>query len=68
MPDPEIRLTLRQVDQARTDFAIIEHELEIYPRLARIPTRVELARTALAIIFGTAGLVILFELLWRCAL
>jgi hypothetical protein len=28
----------------------------------------ELARTALGVIFGTASLVILFELLWRCLL
>jgi hypothetical protein len=40
--------TLPQVDQARTDFAIIEDRLEaIYARLARVPTRVELALTAL---------------------
>jgi hypothetical protein len=32
------RLTLRQADQARTDFAIIEDGLEaIYARLAKIP-------------------------------
>jgi hypothetical protein len=33
--DPERYLTLRQADQARTDFAIIEDELEvIYARVA----------------------------------
>ena len=38
-------LTLRQADQARTDFAIIEDHLEaIHARLARVPTRVEIAR------------------------
>jgi hypothetical protein len=59
-------LTLRQADQARTDFAIIEDHLEaIHARLARVPTRVELARTALMGMIGGAGLVILFELLWR---
>ena len=42
------RLTLRQADQARTDFAIIEDHLEaIHARLARVPTRAEMARTAL---------------------
>jgi hypothetical protein len=60
-------LTLRQADQARTDFAIIEDHLEaIHARLARVPTRVELARTALAVMLGAAGLVILwFEVFWR---
>jgi hypothetical protein len=60
-------LTLRQADQARTDFAIIEDHLEaIHARLARGPTRVELARTALAVMVGAAGLVILWmELFWR---
>jgi hypothetical protein len=44
----EHTFTLHQVDQARTDFAIIEDHLEaIYARLARVPTRVEVARTAL---------------------
>lgn|SRR5271165_360558 len=38
MPD-EHPLTLRRVDQSRTDFAIIEDELEaIHARLARLPT------------------------------
>ena len=60
-------LTLRQADQARTDFAIIEDHLEaIYARLARVSTRVELARTALMGMIGGAGLVILwFEMFWR---
>jgi hypothetical protein len=36
---------LRQVDQARTDFAIIEDEIEaIHARLARMPTRMERGR------------------------
>jgi hypothetical protein len=60
-------LTLRQADQARTDFAIIEDHLEaIYARLERMPTRVETARTALMGVIGGAGLVILwFEMFWR---
>jgi hypothetical protein len=40
--------TLHQADQPRTDFAVIEDELEaIHARLARVPTRTELAPTAL---------------------
>jgi hypothetical protein len=46
--DPERRLTLRQADQARTDFAIIEDDLEaIYARLAKMLTRSETLRLAL---------------------
>ena len=58
---------MHQVDQAGTDFAIIEDQLEaICARLARVPTRVELARTALMGMIGGAGLVILwFEMFWR---
>jgi len=53
------RFTLRQVEQTRTEFALIEAELEaIQTRLARTPTRKELARTALGIIFCSAVLVI----------
>jgi hypothetical protein len=45
---PEHRLTLRQADQARTNFAIIEDDLEaIYARLAKIPTRSETLKLAL---------------------
>jgi hypothetical protein len=63
----EQRFTLHQVDQARTDFAIIEDNLEaIYARLVRIPTRMELARAALGIIFCTTMIVIAWlELFWR---
>jgi hypothetical protein len=44
----ERTFTLHQVDQARTDFAIIEDRLEaICARLARVPARVEMARTTL---------------------
>jgi hypothetical protein len=39
MPDENI-LTLRQADQARTDFALIESNLEFLAgQLARVPTR-----------------------------
>jgi ABC-type transport system involved in cytochrome c biogenesis permease component len=55
MPDRDIRLALRQADQASTDFAILETEIEaIHARLARMPTRADLARAALGIIFCTA--------------
>jgi hypothetical protein len=47
MPD-EHSLTLRQADQARTDFALIEDQLEfIMGQLARVPTRAYLCRTLL---------------------
>jgi len=56
----ERTFTLHQVDQARTDFAIIEDDLEaIYARPARVPTRVEMAPTALMGMIGGAGQVIL---------
>jgi hypothetical protein len=51
--DPECYLTLRQADQARTDFAIIEDELEaIYARVARLPSRGELWRVCLSGVLG----------------
>ena len=46
-------LSLRQSDQERTDFALIESDLEVIQKqLARLPTHRELARTALGIIFA----------------
>ena len=54
MPD-EYTLTLRQADQARTDFALIEDQLEFLAgQLAKQPTRGDLAKSALGIIFCTA--------------
>ena len=52
---PEIHsLKLRQADQARTDSALIESDLEVIQKqLARLPTRRELAGTALGIILAT---------------
>jgi len=45
---------LRQTDQARTDFAAIESDLEVIQKqLARLTTRRKLAGTALGIIFAT---------------
>jgi hypothetical protein len=55
----EHRLTLRQADQARTDFAAIESDLEaIMERLSRLPTRTEQALKPLYVIVGSAGIVI----------
>jgi hypothetical protein len=51
--DAEHYLTLRQADQARTDFAIIEDELEaIYVRLTQRPSRGELWRVCLIGMLG----------------
>jgi hypothetical protein len=60
-------LYMRTANQPRTDLALIEEQLQaIDARLARIPTRTELARTALGVIFCTAVLVIgWLELVWR---
>src|SRR5207247_1161148 len=50
---------LRQIDQARSDFALIESNLEfIAGQLARLPTRRDLAKAALGIIISTAALAI----------
>jgi hypothetical protein len=60
MPD-ERPLTLRQVDQARGDLYAIGDDLEfIKSQLARLPTRNQLARIALGVIFGAAARVILW--------
>jgi hypothetical protein len=60
MPDAHM-LTLRQTDQARTDFALIESNLEfIAAQLAKQPTRGDLAKAALGIIFCTAVFTTLF--------
>jgi len=66
MPE-EHTLTLRQADQARTDFAVIEGHLElIAAQLARRPTRGDLAKAALGIIFCSAVLSTLFVwIAWR---
>jgi hypothetical protein len=46
--DPEHRLTLRQADQAREDFAEILDELDFVKlQLSRLPTRAWLSRMAL---------------------
>ena len=47
---PADPFTLRQADQARTDFAIIEDELEaIHKRLSQLPTQNEVWRAALLV-------------------
>jgi hypothetical protein len=53
----KIRPTLRQADQARTDFAAIENNLEfIMGQLSGVPTRKQLARYSLLVMVGTAAL------------
>ena len=60
-PPSERVLTLRQIDQARSDFALIEDQLEFLAgQLAKQPTRGDLAKSALGIIFCTAVLTTLF--------
>jgi hypothetical protein len=66
-------LALRQADQARTDFATIESDLQfLMAQLARIPTRKEQARNTLGIILATATLttlaVLWFTGYWRYCL
>jgi hypothetical protein len=57
----EHTLTLRQADAASADFALIESNLEyIASQLAQRPTRGDLAKTALGIIFCSAILTTLF--------
>jgi hypothetical protein len=72
MPD-EHPFTLRQADLARADFAAIADDLDfLKAQLARIPTRKELARTALGIIFSATMLttlaVLWFTGYWRYCL
>ena len=66
MPDDNI-LALRQADQARTNFAAIESDLQfVMGQLARLPTRRDLAKAPLGIMISTAALVILWaEAFWR---
>jgi hypothetical protein len=56
--DPERRLTLRQADQARDDFAQILDELDLVKsQLARLPTRSEVSLIVLRLTLGaTAGI------------
>ena len=60
MPDNNT-LALQQADQATTDFALIESNLEFLAgQLARVPTRGDLAKAALGIIFCSAVFTTLF--------
>ena len=63
----ESSFTLRQVDQARGDLYGIADDLEfIKEQLARLPTRKEMAQTALLVTLTTAALVLAgFEALFR---
>ena len=56
--DPKRRLTLRQADQARDDFAQILDELDLVKsQLARLPTRSEVSSIVLRLTLGaTAGI------------
>jgi len=57
----ERALTLRQIDQARGDLYAITDGLDFLKgQLARLPTRKDLARAALSIIFCTAVVTTLF--------
>jgi hypothetical protein len=59
-------LTLHQADQARTDLAVIESNLEfIMSQLARVPMRTQLARYSLLLMVGTACLVQTLAFLFR---
>jgi len=65
IPDENIR-TLRQADQARIDFALIEGNLEfIMGQLACVPTRKQLARYSWLVMVGTACLVQTLAFLFR---
>jgi hypothetical protein len=67
---PDDPFTLRQVDQARTDFAIIEDELEaIHRRLSQLPTRNDVWRAAmLGLLGGAVTAVTLIEAISRSCL
>jgi hypothetical protein len=63
----ERSFTLQQVDRARGDLYAISDDLEfIKEQLARLPTRKEMAQTALLVTLRTAALVLAgFEALFR---
>jgi hypothetical protein len=62
-PLSEFDLTLRQADQARTDFAAIGDDLEfIMARLSKTPTRKDLAWVAAASLLGGAVLATLVNI------
>jgi hypothetical protein len=54
-------LSLRQADQARADYAALESDLQVVmSQLARLPTRGDIAKAALGIIFCSAVFTTLF--------
>ena len=56
--DPERQLTLRQADQARSDFAAILDDLEfVKGQLARLPTRAYVSRMALMTTVSLSALI-----------
>jgi hypothetical protein len=62
----ERSFTLRQVDQARGDLYGIADDLEfIKEQLARLPTRKEMAQTALLVTLTTALVLAGFEAFFR---
>jgi hypothetical protein len=64
--DPD-HFTVGQADAAREDYAQLMEELDLVKeQLARLPTRKDLARSALMISFTAAALVVIwFEAVWR---
>jgi hypothetical protein len=65
VPEPADAIALRQADQARTDFAAIEGDLQfIMERLARLPSRAWLATMGL-LGFGSVWALIAVLLLLR---
>ena len=65
----QLPFTLRQIDQGRADFAAIESDLQfVMAQLARVPTRRDLAKTALGIIFCSAIFTTLFVWIAKTAL
>ena len=64
--DPEHRLTLRQADQAREDFAQILDELDFMrSQIARLPTKGEVSWIALRLTLGSLAAVMIALLLIR---
>ena len=60
------RLTLRQADQAREDFAQILDELDfLRSQIARLPTKSEVRLTALRLTLGALAAVVVAMLLIR---
>jgi len=64
-PPTEYDLTLRQADQARTDFVVIEDGLEfIMGQMAKVPKRKELASVAAGSFVSGAAIATLVNLIF----